>query len=136
MEWFPTLGDTPDMTALRILVAEDEAHLREILCEGLREEGFEVVAAADGAQALELFRSAGPFDLLLLDEEMPRLTGRRLLAHLRAQGEDVTAVLFSGNLELTHEEQARLRVGPALRKPVSFSDLARAIRGAIESHMR
>jgi CheY-like chemotaxis protein len=121
---------------LRILVAEDEAPLREILCEGLREEGFEVVGAADGAEALELFHRAGPFDLLLLDEEMPRLTGRRLLAHLRAQGEDVTAVLFSGNLDLTHEEQARLRVGPALRKPVSLRDLAVAIRDAIDSRRR
>jgi CheY-like chemotaxis protein len=121
------------MSALRILVAEDEAPLREILCEGLREEGFQVVAAADGVHALELFRTAGPFDVILLDEEMPRLTGRRLLARLRAQGEDVAAVLLSGNLELTPEEEVRLRVGPALRKPVSFSDLSRAIRAAIDS---
>ena len=121
---------------MRILVAEDEAPLREILCEGLREEGFEVVEATDGVQALELFRNAGPFDLLLLDEEMPRLTGRRVVAHLRAQGEDVTAVLFSGSLVLTHEEQARLRVGPALRKPISLSDLARVIRGAVDSRPR
>jgi CheY-like chemotaxis protein len=131
--WFLSPSKTLDMSALRILVAEDEAPLREILSEGLREEGFEVVAAADGAQALELFRSAGPFDLLLLDEEMPRLTGRRLLARLRAQGEDVAAVLLSGNLELTPEEQVCLRVGPALRKPMSFTDLSRAIRAAIDS---
>ena len=43
----------------------------------------------------------------------------------------MAAVIFSGNLELTAEERARLGVGPALRKPVSLAELARAIRRAI-----
>ena len=116
---------------MRILVAEDEASLREILVEGLRDEGFEVVGAADGAQALELFRTAGPFDALLLDEEMPHLTGRQILSRLRAEGSQVAAVLFSGNLDLDEEECARLRVGPVLRKPLSLADLSQAIREAI-----
>lgn len=119
------------MSPLRILVAEDEAALREILAEGLRDEGFEVVMAADGVEALELFRDQGPFDVVLLDEEMPRLTGRRVLSRLRADGEAVAAVLFSGNLHLGEEEQARLGVGPALRKPISLTELTRAIRQAV-----
>jgi CheY-like chemotaxis protein len=117
-----------EMRPPRILVAEDEAPLLEILIEGLRDEGFEVVGAEDGAQALELYRTSGPFDLLLLDEEMPRLTGRRVLSVLRADGDHVPAVLLSGNLDLSAEEQARLGVGPPLRKPISLDELARAIR--------
>jgi two-component system OmpR family response regulator len=116
----------------RILVAENEAPLLEILLEGLRDEGFHVIGAEDGARALDLYRSAGPFDLLLLDEEMPRLTGRQVLTRLRADGDHVPAVLFSGNLDLTPEEQARLGVGPPLRKPLSFDELSRAIRRALE----
>jgi CheY-like chemotaxis protein len=119
------------MSRLRILVAEDEAPLREILAEGLRDEGFEVVTAADGVDALDRFRAQGPFDVLLLDEEMPRLTGRRVLSRLRADGEQVAAVLFSGNLDLDEDEQARLGVGPALRKPVSLAELSRAIQRAV-----
>jgi two-component system response regulator MprA len=119
------------MSRLRILVAEDEAPLREILAEGLRDEGFEVVTATDGVDALDRYRSQGPFDVLLLDEEMPRLTGRRVLSRLRADGEPVAAVLLSGNLELDDDEQARLGVGPALRKPVSLAELSRAIRLAV-----
>ena len=119
------------MKPLRILVAEDEAPLLEILLEGLRDDGFDVVGAEDGAQALHLFRTAGPFDLLLVDEEMPRLTGRRLIQTLRAEGQRIPAVLFSGNLDLTAEEQVRLGVGPPLRKPLSLGELARAIREAI-----
>jgi CheY-like chemotaxis protein len=120
------------MSPARVLIAEDEAPLREILSEGMRDEGFEVIAAADGVEALELYRIAGPFDVLLLDEDMPRLTGRRLLAQLRAAGETVPAVIFSGNLDISDEERARLGVAEALRKPVSLDDLSRAIRQAIE----
>ena len=128
---FPVVA-TRAMKRPRILVAEDEAPLLEILLEGLADEGFEVVGAEDGQQALELLRTAGPFDLLLLDEEMPRLTGRKVLARLREQGESVPAVLFSGNLELSAEEQERLGVGPPLRKPLSFDELSRAIREALD----
>jgi CheY-like chemotaxis protein len=128
---FSFLDATPRMSPLRILVAEDEAPLREILAEGLRDEGFDVVTARDGVDALDRYRSEGPFDVLLLDEEMPRLTGRRVLSRLRADGERVAAVIFSGNLELDEHEQARLGVGPALRKPVSLGELSRAIQRAV-----
>jgi CheY-like chemotaxis protein len=120
------------MTRLRVLVAEDEAPLREILAEGLRDEGFEVVVAADGAEALDLYTGEGPFDVLLLDEEMPRLTGRQLLARLREQGDRVAVILFSGHLELSEQEQVRWGVGPTLRKPVSLEELSWAIRRAVQ----
>jgi CheY-like chemotaxis protein len=116
---------------LRVLLAEDDDVLREILQEGLQADGFEVVVAEDGARALELFRSGGPYDALLLDEEMPVLTGRQLLGKIRAQGEAVAAILISGNLELSGEERAALGVGPVLRKPVSLDELTREIRRAI-----
>jgi CheY-like chemotaxis protein len=115
----------------RVLLAEDEALLREILVEGLVDEGFEVEAAVDGMEALLIFRAKGPFDALLLDEEMPGLTGRMLLRLLRGEGNWVAAVLFSGNLVLEPDEQAELGVGPVLRKPVSLRELCAALREAI-----
>lgn len=115
----------------RVLVAEDDALLREILQEGLEADGFEVVPAEDGVRALELFRTSGPYDVLLLDEEMPGLTGRQLLGQIRAAGAGVPVVLISGNLELSPEERAALRIGPVLRKPISLEELCREIRRAI-----
>lgn len=112
----------------RLLLAEDDDLLREIVREGLEAEGFEVVDARDGEAAFAIFTSSGPFDVLLLDEEMPRLTGRQLLARLRASGQRVTALLVSGNLELSEEERATLGVGPVLRKPISLDELSREIR--------
>ena len=116
---------------MRVLLAEDDALLREILCEGLAIEGFEVVAAEDGLRALERFEREGPYDVLLIDEEMPGLTGRELVARIRQQGHRVPALLISGNLHLDPEERAALGVGPVLRKPVSFQDLTRAINAAV-----
>jgi CheY-like chemotaxis protein len=115
----------------RLLVAEDDGPLREILQEGLESEGFAVVAASDGAHALELFDTTGPFDALVLDHEMPHLTGRELLARLRARGERVVTLLVSGTLELPEDERARLGVGALLRKPVSIGEIARALRQAL-----
>lgn len=114
----------------RVLVAEDEPLLREILIEGLIDEGFEVEAAVDGLEALVLYRAKRPFDALLLDEEMPGLTGRQILRLLRSEGDWVAAVILSGNLLLDAAERAELGVGPVLRKPVSMKDLCAALRDA------
>lgn len=116
----------------RILVAEDDARLLEILAEELAARGFEVGTALDGEVALHMFREGGSFDLLILDEEMPRLHGRQVLARLRAEGEAVPALLLSGCLEMSEEERRALGVTAVLQKPVSMADLTREIRRAIE----
>ena len=113
---------------LRILLAEDDPVLRDILCESLCEEGFRVSVARDGAHALELYQQGGPYDLLLVDEEMPHLTGREVLRRIRADGDRVPAILISGNLHLDDDECAALGVGPVLRKPISLSDLSEVVR--------
>jgi CheY-like chemotaxis protein len=120
------------MNAKRVLVAEDDDLLREIVCAGLADEGFDVVAASDGAVALELFRERGPYDALLLDEEMPHLTGRQLLARLRAAGERVAALLISGNLEIDDDERTNLGVARVIRKPASLDDICEALHQEIE----
>jgi CheY-like chemotaxis protein len=117
--------------SLHVLVAEDDALLREILCDGLADEGFAVEAAADGEDALMRFRANGPFDVLLLDEEMPGMTGRAFLAQIRSEGHRVPALIISGNLHLDAGECVALGIGPVLRKPISLEDLAIALRGAI-----
>jgi CheY-like chemotaxis protein len=120
----------------RVLLAEDEPLLREILIEGLIDEGFEVEAAVDGLEALVLYRAKRPFDALLLDEEMPGLSGRQILRLLRGEGDWVAAVILSGNLLLDAAERAELGVGPVLRKPVSMRDLCAALRDAIAGGKR
>ncbi len=122
------------MPSKRLLLVEDNAPLRELVCEVLRDDGFEVVTAGDGAEALDLLRRGDAFDVVVLDDEMPRLTGRQLLSLLRAEGCQMPVVLVSGSLELSREECARLDVGPVVRKPLLLPQLADAIRMALGSH--
>jgi two-component system, OmpR family, response regulator len=67
-----------------ILVADDEAHIRDVVQYALERDGFHVVTAADGAQALERIR-AGGVDLVVLDVLMPELDGLAVCRALRAE---------------------------------------------------
>ena len=70
----------------RILVAEDDPDLRSLLRHALEADGHVVVTAADGREALDLYRTSTP-DLLLLAVMMPRLSGFEVLRELRESGE-------------------------------------------------
>ena len=71
---------------LKILIADDEENIRRILETRLRMQGYEVAAAVDGAEALELFRGFEP-DLVVLDVMMPELDGFAVTERIRAQSE-------------------------------------------------
>ncbi|MDQ4064736.1 MAG: response regulator [Actinomycetota bacterium] len=71
------------MAPRKVLVAEDDASVRLTLEFVLRDEGFEVVMARDGEEAVSLARDCGP-DVILLDKIMPKMDGRDVLAALRA----------------------------------------------------
>ncbi len=70
--------------AYRILVADDEAEIREILRLYLEKEGYEVVEAADGSEAIRQIRN-GSLDLAILDIMMPELNGYRVLQNIREE---------------------------------------------------
>ena len=70
------------MVKSRILIAEDEPHLREVLHMQLELAGFEVIEACDGEVALELAQQVRP-DVILLDVMMPRMDGYEALRRLR-----------------------------------------------------
>jgi DNA-binding response OmpR family regulator len=117
----------------RVLAAEDDPQLRLMLEDALAHDGFEACCVADGLAARERFESSGPYDVLLLDDRMPHLSGRQLLRELRAAGKAVPALILSGNGELDDEERASLSPVALLRKPARLSDIARALRAAIET---
>lgn len=77
-----------------ILLAEDEAAIREGLVALLTGEGYEVMAAADGEQALKLFAARKP-DLLLLDVMMPKLSGYDVCERVRREDELVPIVFLT-----------------------------------------
>ncbi|MCP4152940.1 MAG: SpoIIE family protein phosphatase [bacterium] len=88
------------MSKKRIILAEDEEHARLTLTMVLNNSGFEVVAAADGKEALDALVTAekedNPFDLLITDIQMPRLTGIQLLDELEKRNIHLSILVISG----------------------------------------
>lgn len=70
----------------RILVVDDDPHIRELVCHFLRLEGFEVTEAKDGFEALRMFSDI-QVDLVILDIMMPRMDGWELCKKLREQAD-------------------------------------------------
>jgi DNA-binding response OmpR family regulator len=78
----------------RILVADDEPHIREVVRAYLEREGYEVLEAPDGETALELGRAAG-LDLLVLDVTLPGRSGFDVLRVLRSEGSTVGVLVLT-----------------------------------------
>lgn len=78
----------------KILVADDEQLIRQLVCDFLREAGHMPIEAADGAQALEQFRANPDIGLILLDIMMPEKDGWEVTRAIRAQS-DVPIILLS-----------------------------------------
>jgi signal transduction histidine kinase/ActR/RegA family two-component response regulator len=112
----------------RILLADDEAGIRELTQEVLQDHGFEVVAAADGQEALEAFEAdPSGWDLVILDLVMPRLHGADVLSRIRSSRPNLPALLISG---YNAEARPGLLEGPYQRflaKPFRIRDLVAAM---------
>ena len=78
------------MAKKKILIVDDEANLVDIIQMRLKQEGYEVITAADGEEGLQKARSAKP-DLILLDVSMPKMTGEEVLEKLKS-GDDTKSI--------------------------------------------
>ncbi len=108
---------------MKLLLAEDERDLREVLTAYLENFGHTVVPAADGQQALEESRS-NPYDVIVLDIMMPVMDGLTALARMRAEG-NVTPVLMLTAKGEVDDRIAGLDTGADdyLTKPFAMKEL-------------
>jgi len=108
--------------SLRLLVAEDEPHIRRILVTLLEESGFQVDMAPHGGEARRLLQSEIHFDLVLMDIMMPEATGLELLAEMRQlphrRGTPVVILTAKGQ-DVDREEAFRLGAADFITKPFS-----------------
>jgi DNA-binding response OmpR family regulator len=86
------------MSSARILVAEDDKNIRIGLVDTLESEGYKVVAAADGVEALALF-SQGGLDLVVLDIMMPRKSGYDVCREIRAKDLNIPIIILTAKGE-------------------------------------
>jgi CheY-like chemotaxis protein len=115
--------------ASRVLIADDEPHVLELLRDFLTGVGYEVLAVATGAEALDAVPAFQP-DVILLDMLMPGLSGRDVFDALRRTGVTVPVILISGTPRLVEEGFFRV-----LRKPFDLRALADAVAAAV-NHRR
>jgi CheY-like chemotaxis protein len=118
------------MTAKKILIADDEIHIIHVVAIKLRNNGYEVVAAGNGAEAYELACREKP-DIVVTDYQMPLMTGIELIEKLRAneQTRDLPVILLTArSFAISQEQQHSLGVSDCLSKPFSPKELLKTIQ--------
>lgn len=122
----------------RILIADDEASLRDLVRRGLGDAGHEVKVAADGAEALDiLVREHGAFDLLLTDIKMPVMDGIALALTAARDYPNVTILLMTGyadQRERAHGLDALIH--GVVTKPFTLADIRREVAAALAASSR
>jgi two-component system, chemotaxis family, chemotaxis protein CheY len=123
----------------RILVVDDEAQVRKPISIMLAKDGYEVVEAADGQEAIEALRSGdNPLmvDTVLCDIRMPNINGKEAIVYFRSQFPGVPIVVMTGypDVELA-VSLMRQGVRDYLIKPVTKEELLSVIRKSVDQHV-
>jgi len=124
----PALSLVAESSRARILVVDDEAHVRELLCEMVESEGCEVVAASNGAAALALFE-AGNFDAVFTDIGMPGMSGWEFARAIRARNADLPLAVITGwGDAVGSDEQKAAQVNWVVTKPFTIQRVSEIIQ--------
>ncbi|MCX5745031.1 MAG: response regulator transcription factor [Proteobacteria bacterium] len=119
---------------MRALIVEDYAPVRAAVREGLVEHGFAVDVAADGEEGLWLAEQ-NPYDVVILDVMLPKLSGLEVLTTLRRNGSSVAILLLTAR-DTVVDRVAGLDRGADdyLIKPFAFAELLARVRALVRRH--
>ena len=118
------------MGVSKILVVEDDQTLLEVLKYNLRKDGFDVVTASDGVQALDVARSEKP-DLILLDIMLPKLSGLDVCRALRKEMTVPILMLTAKGAEIDKVVGLEIGADDYVTKPFSMKELLARIRAML-----
>jgi CheY-like chemotaxis protein len=114
-----------------ILFADDNRNIREFCCRELEDEGYRVVLARNGLEAVERFRECAP-DLVILDIAMPLADGFRAIEQIRALDASVPVVFFT-SFDESCAEDPRARLATAcVEKSSDLTELKRVVVSALQ----
>ncbi|MCX6117578.1 MAG: response regulator transcription factor [Proteobacteria bacterium] len=121
------------MTKKRLLLVEDEPHLAFSLSLNFEAEGYEVMHAATGPKAIELFNTNGPFDAVILDGMLPELDGFEVASAIRRQSNRTSILMLTARAG----EQDRLKgfsvgVDDYIAKPFHLQELLARVKRATD----
>jgi len=121
----------------RALVVDDSLSVRRAIASLLEDQGYEVVLARDGLEAVKSLEAARP-DVLLTDLEMPNMNGLELAAHVRSRPElaDLTVIMITSRSMDKHRRQAMSAgVNVYLNKPYSDHELLQHVASAVTARV-
>jgi two-component system cell cycle sensor histidine kinase/response regulator CckA len=118
-----------------VLVLEDDAALRTLACECLESEGFTILAATTGAEAIHFAENhPGPIDLLLTDVVLPGMNGKESSSRIRKLRPEIQVIYVSG---YTNDAVSKLGILEAgshfLQKPYGIADLTNKLSDLVEA---
>ncbi len=121
-------GNGERKVAARILLAEDNATNQVYISHFLTEEGFQVETAENGLEALEMLKSGGPFDLILMDVQMPEMDGLEATKKIRDSGDDIPIIALTAYaMEGDREKFLKSGMDAYSSKPVKIDELTKLI---------
>lgn len=116
---------------MRILLVEDESQLLNAYVKGLKQDGYAIDTASDGASAVELCE-INTYDLVVLDINLPKLNGIEVLKQVRALNKSVKIIIVSANRSIEQRiEGLDLGANDYLTKPFDFLELRARIRALL-----
>jgi CheY-like chemotaxis protein len=113
--------------ANKILIVDDTDEIRNDLCRFLRTQGYDVVDAANGVQALEIL-ARETVDLVISDYVMPGMDGIQLIERIHAEWPTTRLVLLSGYLSAAEADRMLKGKAQYISKPTSLNALLNTIR--------
>lgn len=129
----PVSSNTGQAIPKRILLAEDNKTIQEMVSRFLKNIGFEVAVASDGFEALAAFQE-NYFDLVLTDFQMPGMHGFGLAAHIKEKSPGTPVIMMTGSdREIARQKMEKATVESIIFKPFQLQDLQRTVSGALAS---
>ncbi|HEY5523641.1 MAG TPA: response regulator, partial [Desulfuromonadaceae bacterium] len=117
----------------KLLVVDDEHLIRWSLEQNLKKQGFEVVTAGSGEDALRLVREEQP-DLVLLDIQLPGMSGIDVLGKIKELDDDIIVIMVTANSGLENAVNAmRLGAFDYISKPFNLDEVSIIIKRALEN---
>jgi two-component system alkaline phosphatase synthesis response regulator PhoP len=113
------------MVDKKVLIVDDEIHIVHVVAIKLRNNGYEVISADNGAEAFDLALKERP-DIIVTDFQMPVMTGMELVEKLRQHQEtrDIPVIMLTArSFAIPQEQQENLQISGCLSKPFSPKEL-------------
>jgi DNA-binding NtrC family response regulator len=123
------------MRMMRILIVDDDRHMRSVCSRALSREGWIVFSAESGDEGIKKIRSGGErIDVVLLDQLMPGMSGMEVLAQIRSINPDMRVIIITGSAtEESAAELIRNGASDCLPKPFTPEELRTAVKKAAAS---